>query len=154
MNNLFENIKFGDKLLTRDKRIAIFLREIVEQRTKEHGYQFQIEGEDELTTYNKEGKIFQEAYSIDDNGVVEEYGEDIVSKAPQYAYQLIRTIQDGENKIRAYWGGKTKILYFANRKDAAKWRKDDHNKEHFIPGCVLPPHSAYVYYEINKIKIQ
>lgn len=145
MSNLFKDIKFGDKFLTRDKRIAIFLREIVEQRTKEHGYQFQIEGEDELTTYNIEGKIFQEAYSIDDNDVIEEYGEDIVSKAPQYVYKLTRTIYSNDYTVH---------LYFADRKDALKWKKDDHNKSHSIPGTIYSPHSAYVYYEIIKIKIQ
>ena len=152
MSHLFKDIKFGDKFLTRDKRIAIFLREIVEQRTKEHGYQFQIEGEDELTTYNMEGKIFQEAYSIDDNDVIEEYDEDIVSKAPQYAYKLTRTIYS--NDSMAHLQDKIKILYFADRKDAVKWTKDDHNKSHSIPGTIYPPHSAYVYYEIIKIKIQ
>lgn len=74
--------------------------------------------------------------------------------APQYAYQLTRTIFDYEPYKIAKYTVKTKVLYFANRKDAENFRKVDHNKEHKGFGCIFPPMSEYVDYEIKKIKIQ
>lgn len=146
--------KFGDKFRTRDGRTAIFLREIIDKFTDEHGYQFQVENEDEPIAYYPNGKLFGEAYPIDEAGNVEEYGIDIVSKALQYAYQLTRTIFDYEPDVHAKYTVKTKVLYFANRKDAENFRKVDHKKEHKGYCCIFPPMSEYVNYEIKKIKIQ
>lgn len=77
-----------------------------------------------------------------------------VSKAPQYAYQLTRTIFDYEPYKHAKDTVKTKVLYFASRKDAESWKIDDSNKSHKGIGCIFPPKSVYVDYRIKKIKIQ
>lgn len=136
--------KFGDKFLTRDgKEIILVSKTPNINNTTSYGF-IEYNNKTEYR-YNDNGKI---------GGFEKEQGGDIVSKAQQYAYQLTRTIFDYEPDKHAKDTVKAKVLYFANRKDAENFRKVDHNKEHKGFGCIFPPMSEYVDYEIKKIKIQ
>ena len=82
-NNIFKDAKFGDKFITRDGRVALF---IVKLNLRYFGkiktcYRCIIEDEyDTFYDYDKNGLNIEGGYTELENEIIEYYGSDIVGK--------------------------------------------------------------------------
>lgn len=79
---MFKNIEFGDKFVTRNGSISVFLEEGIKKEFGNtiHFYRCYNNELHDFLDYDINGKINSETYTVFEDGSVEEYDEDIISK--------------------------------------------------------------------------